>query len=348
MVILGCGSLSVGPIASISQNHGSTPAGIPTFSQVGSTLTISNCLGGQSVLYRTDGGPVTIASKLYSAPLTVTTSEVISAICATVPAYQTNVQADLPSAVCYDIAGASETGNGTPCANSGGGIGTLAFASVYWNVASSAVLTATTQATAASSTQMLAEHLFSGSADPGPAKCDSCTTQVQDFTLTASAGSSTFINIETDMPQYDATHGVNRQNGWQCNQQSGTLQWQADAGSNSGGWSNSGIACAYAAGVAHEIVLRVTHNNSDTSCGGYGVANYTDLWDNGVHHDLTGISWAHCQGYGSTTYGAWGMQTQPDFHSTSGTALTGTLTLSSATVALGTGDESAVQSYTAF
>ena len=150
------------------------------------------------------------------------------------------------------------------------------------------------------------------------------------------------------MPQYDATHGANRQNGWQCNQQSGTLQWQADAGSNSGGWSNSGIPCAYAAGVPHEIALRVTHVNGDTSCGGYGVANYTDLWDNGVHHDLTGISWAHCQGYGSNPdgYTAWGNQLQPDFHTTSGTALTGTLTITSDTVAMGIGDESPVRSYT--
>ncbi len=329
-------------------NNPGVPVGTPVFSQSGTRLTIYNCSPGQSIFYRTDGGPVTIASPQYSGALTVTTGQQFAAICATVGAYQTNVQADLPSAVCYDIAGATETGNGTPCANSGGGIGTLAFDTVFWNVASSAVLTAKTQATAASSTQMLAEHLFSGTADPSPAKCDSCTTQVQDFTLTASAGSSTFINVETDMPQYDATHGINRQNGWQCNQQSGTLQWQADAGPNSGGWSNSGIACSYAAGVPHEIILRVTHVNGDTSCGGFGTAQYTDLWDNGVHHDLTGIVWSHCQGYGSTTFGAWGMQTQPDFHTTSGTALTGTLTLSSATVALGTGDESIVVSYTAF
>jgi hypothetical protein len=80
------------------------------------------------------------------------------------------------------------------------------------------------------------------------------------------------------------------------------------------------------------------------------VANYTDLWDNGVHSDLTAISWAHCQGYGANGGGftAWGNQLQPDFRTTSGTALTGTLTLTADTVALGTGDESAVKSYTAF
>jgi hypothetical protein len=333
-----------------------TSPGAPLFSQTGTSLTIYNCLAGQSVLYRTDGGPVTIASKLYASPITVTTGETVVAICATLGgspgawAYQTNVQSDLPSAECGTIGGVG-TGNGTPCTNvtpGSGGIGNNAFASVAWNVATPATITATTLATTSGETQGLFGHLYSGSGDPGPAKCDSCTTQVQDFVLTASAGTTTFANIETDMPQYDATHNANRQNGWQCEQSGGNGYWNADAGTNSGGWSSSGIPCAYAAGVAKEVVLRVKHINGDTSCGGHGTAYYTDFWDAGVHHNLSTITWGHCQGYGPTTFGAWGMQDQPDFAPATGTAKTGTLTLTSATVAMGTGDESASSSYTAF
>lgn len=188
--VAGCAAtnITVGPVAVTAAPQAATPPGTPVFSQTGTSLTINNCSSGQSVMYRTDGGPVTIASKLYSAPLTVTTGEVVTAICATIGAYQTNVQADVASATCHTI-GSVGTGNGTPCDNSGSGYGTLAFASVAWNVASSATITATTQATAASSTQGLFIHFFSGSHDPSPGRCDACTTQVQDFVLTASAGS---------------------------------------------------------------------------------------------------------------------------------------------------------------
>jgi hypothetical protein len=334
-------SPAVGPVPTGSPQSSSGVA--PFFSQVGTTLTISGCAGGQSVLYRTDGGPVTIASTLYASPITVTTGEVVAAICATEGAYQTNAQADVASAVCHTI-GAVGTGNGTPCDSAGGGYGTLAFASVAWNVASSATITATTQATAASSTQGLFIHFFGGTADPGPATCDSCTTQVEDFVLTASAGSGTFENIETDMPQYDNTHSINRQNGWQCNQHS-NHDWEADAGA---GWADTGIACSYAAGVPKEVVVRVTHVNGDTGCGGHGCANYTDLYVNGTHYTLGG-NYSGTQGYSAQTGSkAWGAQVQPDFQTTSGTALTGTLTLSALTVAMGTGDESATKSYTAF
>jgi Chitobiase/beta-hexosaminidase C-terminal domain len=333
------------PLDSSHGGGGVVPSGTPLFSQTGSSLTIHNCQSGQSVLYRTDGGPVTIASKLYSGPLTVTTGEVVVAICATEGAYQTNAQADVASAQCHTI-GSVGTGNGTPCDSSGSGYGTLAFASVAWNVASSATITATTQATAASSTQGLFIHFFGGSADPSAPTCDSCTTQVEDFVLTASAGSSTFMNIETDTPQYDYTHSVDRQNGLQCNQHS-DHDWEIDSG-NAGGWHDTGYACSYAAGVSKEVVLRVAHVNGDTGCGGNGCANYTDLYDNGTHYALCG-SCGGTQGYNSQSGGkAYGAQVQPDFQTTSGTALTGTITLSALTVALGTGDESATKSYTAF
>lgn len=99
------------------------------------------------------------------------------------------------------------------------------------------------------------------------------------------------MNIETDMPQYDNTHGVDRQNGWQCNQHS-DHDWEADSG-NAGGWTDTGFACSYAAGVPKEVVVRVSHVNGDTGCGGNGCANYTDLYDNGTHHTLAVLTAAH-------------------------------------------------------
>jgi hypothetical protein len=90
------------------------------------------------------------------------------------------------------------------------------------------------------------------------------------------------------------------------------------------------------------VTVRLKHANGDTGCGGQGCANYTDLWDNHVHHTLGG-TYGGTQGYAAQTGGhGWGSQKQPDFQTTSGTALTGTLTVTAETDAMGYDDESTV------
>ena len=320
-------------------------AGTPLFSQVGSTLTISNCLPGQSILYRTDSGKVTIASTLYSGPITVTTDEVVSAICATIGAYQTNLQSESSGAACgVGPSGSPSTttfGSWT-CQNSGG-TGTLTPSNLVWAFGTTNTATITAPANSGSSVQALFKWQFGGSVDPRAPTCDTCTEQVKDIKFTVIG--TGLENQEFDSPQYDRTHGnTDRQNGTQCQGPSGLIE--VDSG-NAGGWTQTTASCStWTNGTTHEVVNRVDHDLSGSCPGGRGCALYKYIWIDGVLTKLLG-NYSNTQGYSRASGTAWGWQFQPDMRPTGGSAVTGGWTIISATVALGIGDESAVASYTA-
>jgi hypothetical protein len=317
----------------------SPPAGTYSSAQ---SVAIS-CPGGKTAFYRTDGKqPVTIASTKYTGPITVSTTQTIATLCATLGAYQGNLQASSIGSACHTA------NNGTwgplTCTASGG-VGTVNPSNATWTFGSTSAETVTAPAGTGSEVQILYTWLFGGNADPSAPTCDSCTEQVQDIVIQPTAGSSDIANHEMDMPQFDFTHSINRQNGLQCNQQTGTLQWQVDSG-NAGGWTNTTIPCNLAANSIYEIVNSVSHVIGDTGCGGQGCAHYNWLWVNGVLHTLGG-TYLNTQGYNAQSGGkAWGRQDQIDLKPTGASPVTGGRNILSATVALGFGDETAVTSAT--
>ena len=340
----GTGSTDPGGTGS-TDTGGTTTSGTPLFSQDGSTLTISNCLPGQSVFYRTDNGKVTIASTLYSGPITVTTGEVVSAICATVGAYQTNLQSDSSGATC-GVGPSSQpsttTFGGWTCQN-GGGTGTITPSDLVWTFGERNTATITAPAHTQSSVQALFKWQFGGSVDPKAPTCDKCTEQVKDIKFTVIG--SGLENQEFDSPQYDRTHGhTDRQNGTQCQGSSGLIE--VDSG-NAGGWTQTTASCSsWTNGTTHEVVNRVDHDLTGSCPGGLGCALYKYIWIDGVLTNLLG-NYGNTQGYSRAGGSAWGWQFQPDLKPTGSSAATGGWTIISATVALGIGDESEVASYTA-
>ena len=300
---------------------------------------ISNC-GAKSTMYTLDGEPPTIASAMYSSPITISATTTLKAICATVGAYQTNTQTSSTGTNCFTATGVA------PCSSSGGVVGTPA--SVTFSIpggGAPAFESLTTQTTSSTQTQALYVFQYGGTLDPGAATCDTCTEEAQDITIAPTAGSAIILENEFDMPQFDHTHGINRQNGFQCNQQSGTQEIQVDSG-NAGGWTSSTVACNFAANVKQHIVARVHWIIGDTGCGGNGCAYYDFIGLNSTYTTLGG-DYSGTQGYNTTTDRAWGRQDQIGVASTSGTAITGGRNVYSATVALGVyGSESATTSGT--
>lgn len=342
----GTGSTGTGTTGTGSTGTGGTgTTGTPLFSQVGSTLTISNCLPGQSIFYRTDSGKVTIASTLYSGPITVTTGDVVSAICATIGAYQTNLQSESSGATCgVGPSGSPSTttfGSWT-CQNSGG-TGTVTPSNLVWVFGATNTATVTAPAHSGSSVQALFKWQFGGSVDPKAPTCDTCTEQVKDIKFTVIG--TGLENQEFDSPQYDRTHGkTDRQNGTQCQGSSGLIE--VDSG-NAGGWTQTTASCStWTNGTTHEVVNRVDHDLTGSCPGGRGCALYKYIWIDGVLTKLLG-NYSNTQGYSGAAGTAWGWQFQPDMLPTGSSAATGGWNIISATVALGFGDESAVASYTA-
>ena len=342
----GTGSTGTGTTGTGSTGTGGTgTTGTPLFSQVGSTLTISNCLPGQSIFYRTDSGKVTIASTLYSGPITVTTGEVVSAICATIGAYQTNLQSESSGATCGVGSSGSQstTTFGSWTCQNGGGTGTITPSNLVWAFGTTNTAIITAPANSGSSVQALFKWQFGGSVDPKAPTCDTCTEQVKDIKFTVIG--TELENQEFDSPQYDRTHGnTDRQNGTQCQGSSGLIE--VDSG-NAGGWTQTTASCStWTNGTTHEVVNRVDHDLTGSCPGGRGCALYKYIWIDGVLTKLLG-NYSNTQGYSKASGTAWGWQFQPDMRPTGGSAVTGGWTIISATVALGFGDESAVASYTA-
>ncbi len=315
---------------------------VPVFSPpggsygVGQTVTINNC-GSQSIMYTLDGEPPTIASIMYTGPISVTSTETITAICATVGAYQTSTQNSATGTNCFTAAGG--TWGSTTCASSGGVIGSPT--NVTFTIpggGAPAFESLTTPTTSSSQTQALFVFQYGGSLDPSAPRCDTCTEEAQDITFAPTAGSSIILENEFDNPQFDDTHSLNRQHGYQCNQQSGTQKIQVDSGHSStpGGWTTTTVPCNFAANVKQHIV---THNHwiiGDTGCyGGNGCDYYDFIGLNSVYTTLNG-DYGGSQGF-ATQSGekAWGRQDQIGLASTSGTAITGGRNVYSATVALG-------------
>lgn len=325
----------------------SAPLGTPTFSPVAGTYTGTQsititCSGGKTPFYRTDGlSPVTIASTKYTAPVSVANpGGTISAICATLGAWQGNTQASSFGSACHTANGGTF---GSITCSSSAGVGTLNPTALTWTFATPSVETLTSPASATSEVQALYTWLYGGNAAPSAPTCDSCTEQVEDVVMQPTAGSSVIANNEMDMPQYDFTHGINRQNGFQCNQQSGKFVWQVDSG-KAGGWTDTSVACNLLANTTYEIVKKVSHVIGDTGCGGNGCAHYDWVWVNGTFSALGG-TYGNTQGYSSQTgQKAWGRQDQVDLRAVG--SITGGRKILSSNVALGFGDESSTASAT--
>lgn len=323
------------------------PSAAPFFSQTGSLLTIFGCAGGQSVLYKTDGTLVSLAANLYSAPITVTPGETISAICATVGAYQTNTQATGTGWVCH--VGPNQSGSitfpsGRTCSYSGG-VGSITPTNLVQSFGSPATFTITAPASSGGESQALFVNLYGGSADPTAPICNTCTTIVKDIKFTVIGAG--MANQEHDSPWYNNLYGTDAQNGTQCQGYGTGARIAVDSG-NAGGWTLTSIPCStWTAGTTHEEVNSVTVQWTNTACtGAHGCAHYNYYWMDGTKYTMNG-TYSNSQGYhtqsGETPYG-W--QFQPDLAATGGSPVTAGWSVISSTVALGKGDESLPQSYT--
>ena len=247
---------------------GSAPAGVVVFSLSGSTLTASGCATGQNISYTTDGTTPTIASNLYTGPLTVTASEVVQALCYTPGSVNIGVQTANTHWKCVTVNGG--TSNGLTC-QSGGGVGTIQPSawSQTWG-ASMAESESTTSSTG--TTEMLFVYT-------GPSS-DSSTYMAQHLVIQPTEGSTYLLNNEIDMFLLDTTHDKEIMFGLQANQQSGTLQWQID---NTGSWQNTGIATNVPLPTTAPTTVDYTAHRilGDTGCGGLGCNYYDALCING-------------------------------------------------------------------
>jgi hypothetical protein len=246
------------------------------------TVSISCPIGGQSAAYTLDGSSPNIASTAYAGPLNVTSTTIIKAICANIQTNNQNTQTSMGNipgtGIGYKCVTSTAHTYGTLSCETGGGVTGLPS-----NVALTFGTEATyTQSTTASTgeTQSLIPYFGVG--------CDPCDHEAQDFWIKTDQGSTFIANLEMDLITYNHTFGKNRQGGLQCNQQSGTRQWQVDTGAGTG-WINTGITdnCPFPVNTYVHIASMGHWTNGDTGCGGNGCYTYDRLTINGVDHDLT-------------------------------------------------------------
>jgi hypothetical protein len=112
---------------------------------------------------------------------------------------------------------------------------------------------------------------------PAPT-CSNCTWLAHDVIFMPTAGASVIENNEADAnftepAQGNAEHSASLQ----CNQQSGTEQWQVD--DQQGSWTNTGVTygCPNSTTFFTEARLDINWTNGDTSCGGFTCDHYNTL-----------------------------------------------------------------------
>jgi hypothetical protein len=231
---------------------------------VGAQTVTVNCPTGLNCFYTTDGSSPNIASTHYAGPITVSASETLTVIGAQTGTIEQNVQATNTNWKC--VTNTAHTYGSITC-QAGGGVGTTNPSALTWTFGTSMDLSIT-----GPSTQALFVHTT-----PAPT-CADCTWLAHDVTFLPTAGATVIENNEADANFTQPAHGnAEHSASLQCNQQSGTEQWQVD--NQQGAWVNTGFAFGCPNSLTNETEARLDINwtNGDTACGGFTCDHYNVL-----------------------------------------------------------------------
>lgn len=251
------------PIIASPQATFSPAAGTYTGAQ---TVTVT-CPAGLTCFYTTDGSTPSIAGFLYSAPITVASTQTIKVIAAQVGVLSRNSEASGTGWKC--VTPTAHTYGAISC-QAGGGVGTINPSNIVWTFGTPTVQTTSTTSTTGT-TQILYVHSTSSTG------CTNCNEIVQDKIVSVDKGSTFLLNNEMDanvnmLATYNQFHTASLQ----CNQQ-GTPQWQID--NQQGSWQNTGITfgCPLSTTQQTEIRYGIHWTNGDTACSGFSCDHYDFL-----------------------------------------------------------------------
>jgi hypothetical protein len=239
------GGNMLGPVA-LAPVFLSLAAGTYTGSQ---TLSLTSSISGATIFYTTDGSTPTVASKRYTGPITVSSSETLKAIAAVVyiDGENQNQMTHIGSGTfhwktwCY-LPGCNPGGTGTPQSV------TQLFnvtSPVMSGAGNSMELTETSSATA-NNTNVLMTDILSDCTS-------SCTQWMHDFYVYFDC--STFANLsqsEHDQFWFDNADGIRYMYGMQWNK--ATNVWQLVGNSNVN-WTNTTVTQSMSCGTWNHVQL---------------------------------------------------------------------------------------------
>lgn len=259
---------SVGPAFS----HG-------TGSYFGSVTVTITCPGSQQATYTLDGSQPTIASTLYTAPLVFTSTTTLSSVCSNLQVHDTNTQTSVGNIPVTGIGYKCVTPNaqtfpsGQVCANGGGVSGQPTNVTLGFGTTQTIVETGPS-----------AQVLIPYQGHP----CDTCTYFAEDKYVEPTVGAGSIAENEMDTYVYNGTYNRNMQFGLQCDQHSGSNQWQYD-NVGGAGWQNTGVhdSCPWPLGVYTHVGWTTHIIIPDTSgANGKGMNYYDDLIVNGTTYHI--------------------------------------------------------------
>lgn len=220
---------------------------------------------GTTCFYTVDGSTPNIASAKYTTPISVSSTETLTAVCAQVGSAFQNTQACGGGGACKCVTEAGGTWGGLTC-QVGGGVGTINPSSVTWTKATTAqVDLSTTSATGTT------QALFIWTSAAGA--CSDCTMLAHDVIYKPDQGATYILNNELDANFTEPGFAQQHSASLQCNQQ-GTPQWQID--NQQGSWQNTGFSygCPNSTSQPTEARLTMHWANGDTACSGFSCDHY--------------------------------------------------------------------------
>jgi hypothetical protein len=261
------------------------PAGTYTGTQ---NVTVTQGFGsGNSIFCTTDGSSPSPASPLYTGPIAVATSQTLSCMAYKVGTVRQEMNALAVTnntatgwKLCLPVGTPSTgtpPGSGSPTWNGvcTGGVGTNGVASGWLQSPG------TTETITISSQAGAPQILIPG----GSHACDNCTEITQDKWIKPTVPvNGTVENHELDLLHIDHSRNRHHAISLQCNQQSGTLQWEYNH--QGGSWHPSGITdgCPLSTTLWTHVIWHGHWIIGDTGCGGLG-CDYFDYLEIGTATD---------------------------------------------------------------
>jgi hypothetical protein len=258
------------------------------------TITITDATSGSTIYYTTDGSVPDYTSTTYTGPFTVSATTTVNAIAGVIGAEITNDQ-DLPANTSAAFTAASpsvhpgwksDCASGTSCSPGGNTLpANSSSATTEFNVTSPCLtgssacieFTETTGTSTGTGVNSL-WSMVSGDSGTGQSKsCDTCTYQVNRFSVYFPTNSANANNFEFDHFSFRPTlpngtinsgssvdAGTNTMYGSQCERSNN--DWYVLA--RSGSWVDTGLSCSafLTTGVYHTVVSLNHIVIGDTSC----------------------------------------------------------------------------------